>query len=144
MTPTPTEAALHRLDTAIREMGEEVEQQGSAWQFDIGESPVICVADPHADRMRFMVPIVEVRHLPEGTFEVLLEANFHSALDARYAISDGIVYAVFLRPLATLGLDEARSGLHQCTELRRTFGTTFSSTELAFGGAPNPGPIGEH
>ncbi|MFK7931269.1 MAG: hypothetical protein AB8H79_24005 [Myxococcota bacterium] len=141
MTPTPAEAALDRLDTVIREVGEDVQQQGPSWQFDIGEVPVLCVADPHSDRMRFMVPIVEVRHLPEGTLEVLLEANFMSALDARYAISDNIVYAIFLRPLATLGLDEARSGLHQCTELRRTFGTTFSSTDMDYGGNA---PSGEH
>ncbi len=32
----------------------------------------------------------------------MMIANFHTALDARYAISDGVIYAAFIHPLSSL------------------------------------------
>lgn len=64
----------------------------------------------------------------------VLEANFHSALDARYATSDGVLYAAFIHPLSPLTEAEVRSAVAQVASLVRSFGTTYSSGELAYGG----------
>ena len=70
----------------------------------------------------------------------MLEANFHSALDGRYAISNGMVYAAYIHPLSPLRPEEVRSALRQVAELGKTFGTTYSSGELLFGVSSQPGP----
>lgn len=64
----------------------------------------------------------------------VLEANFHSALDARYATSDGVLYAAFIHPLSPLTEAEVRSAVAQVASLVRSFGTTYSSGELVYGG----------
>ena len=63
----------------------------------------------------------------------MLDANFHSALDARYAVSEGIVYALFLHPISSLTPQQIVSALDQVVSLVTTFGTSFSSGQLQFG-----------
>ena len=61
-----------------------------------------------------------------------MEANFHSALDARYAISDGILWAAFIHPLQELTKDQVISAISQVYSTVQTFGTYYSSGELSF------------
>ena len=70
----------------------------------------------------------------------MLIANYHSSLDARYAVSQGIVYSAFLHPLSTLADDQLASALRQVAALATTFGSTYSSGELMFG-APAGQPL---
>ena len=63
----------------------------------------------------------------------MLVANFHAALDARYAVTDGTVVAVYVHPLASLQANELRSALRQVANLAANFGTSYSSGELGFG-----------
>jgi hypothetical protein len=62
-----------------------------------------------------------------------MEANFLTALDARYAVFKGIVWAVFIYPLNSLLEKDFVSALDQVTTLTKTTGTTYSSSELQFG-----------
>ncbi|MEO0409240.1 MAG: hypothetical protein AAF289_18005, partial [Cyanobacteria bacterium P01_A01_bin.135] len=63
----------------------------------------------------------------------ILIANFHTTLDARYAVSDGTVVATYLHPLSTLQEQDLRSAVRQVVSLAETFGTTYTSGELLFG-----------
>lgn len=54
----------------------------------------------------------------------MLEANFHSALDVRYATSNGLVYAAYIHPLSLLRREEIHSALRHVAKLVKTFGTT--------------------
>ena len=47
------------------------------------------IADPRADRMRAMVPIRSADALEQDELLRLMQANFDSALDARYAVAQG-------------------------------------------------------
>lgn len=94
---------------------------------------IYLVSDPANDRMRILAPIAETQALDSRVLPVLLEANFHRALDARYATSEGVVYALYLHPLSTLTEEEIVSGFEQVLSLAKTFGTTFSSGKLQFG-----------
>ncbi len=67
----------------------------------------------------------------------MLDTNFHSALDARYVTSNGLVYAAYIHPLSPLRREEILSVLRQVAELVKTFGTPYSSGELSFG-FPSP------
>jgi len=63
-----------------------------------------------------------------------LTANFHSALDVKYAISKDVLWSVFIHPLKELSVVEAESAVDQVVNAATNFGTTFSSTEMIFGG----------
>ncbi|HBK55882.1 MAG TPA: hypothetical protein DDZ76_06315 [Xanthomonadales bacterium] len=109
-------------------------RQGNGVQFTVRERPVLMVFDDNARRMRLYAPIAQAGILDESLMKRMLQANFDSALDARYAIANEIVWSVFLHPMA--GLDEQlfASGLAQVVIAAETFGTTFTSGALVFGG----------
>lgn len=93
-----------------------------------------CLVDPNFDRMRFIAPITEVGELDDATKDAVLEANFHTALDARYGSSNGLLFAAFIHPLSSLDEPLARSALDQVAALVHTFGTQYSSGSLEFVG----------
>ena len=80
------------------------------------------------------------RRLTAEQRSLMLIANFHSALDARYATGRGVVYAAFLHPLSALTEAELHSALRQVAALARNFGTSCSSGELLYG-APAGEPL---
>ena len=63
-----------------------------------------------------------------------MQANFDTALDARYAIANGLVWGTFIHPLDSLTTRDFASGILQTKSLADTFGTTFSSGALSYGG----------
>ena len=95
--------------------------------------PIACVSDATHDRMRLIAPVAKLEALQPAPLGVLLVANFHTTLDARYAISDDIVYAAYLHPLSTLTRAQLESAVRQVAALSRNFGSTYSSDELSYG-----------
>ena len=94
----PTEAqepmTLERLNALILAVDEEAQRpQENLWAFHVSEVPVTVIADPRADRMRIMVAIAGSETLEPAQLNRLMQANFDSALDARYAIARGVVWA---------------------------------------------------
>jgi len=61
-----------------------------------------------------------------------MNSNFHLALDARYAVSDDVLYAAFIHPLSSLCKEDFESALKQVYNLVATFGKTYSSGQLEF------------
>jgi len=117
----------------LTEIGDEVVGSDGAWEFQIGEVHVACLTDARFDRMRLIAPVVETDELTDAHREACLEANFHTALDARYATSEGVLYAAFLHPLESLDAELFRSALAQVVSLVQTFGTEYSGGTLVFG-----------
>jgi hypothetical protein len=126
---------LSELEQRLRDFGEDCEGDDGAWQFEFEGIKMACLADLRFDRMRVLAPIIETGELADGQSEAMLEANFHTALDARYAVSSGVVYAAFLHPMSTLIDRDLESALQQLASLVETFGTTYSGGTLVFGGA---------
>ena len=83
------------MHDVLTEIGDEVVGSDGAWEFQIGEVHVACLTDARFDRMRLIAPVVETDELTDAHREACLEANFHTALDARYATSEGVLYAAF-------------------------------------------------
>lgn len=123
-----------RMVDIIRAMGEDVREHGNVVEFSYQEVPMVLVFDPKADRMRLITPILAVNELKPGQLEKAMEANFHSALDARYAISQNLVWAVFIHPLSDLSPKLMESAIRQVATASTTFGESYSSGELVFGG----------
>lgn len=123
-----------RLQELIRQLDPEAQIDANSVQFRIGDRQQIAIYDSEADRMRLMSPIAEVEILDENLMYRILQANYDSALDARYATANGVIWSVFVHPLSSLGEEFLASAIGQVHTAAENFGTTFSSGELIFGG----------
>jgi len=103
-------------------------------QFVFNEVPMALLSDPNNNRMRIIAPIVEVDKLTDTHLQAALVSNFHLALDARYAIAKGVLYAAYIHPLKELTEQQLESAVSQVSTLRSTFGTKYTSGALTFGG----------
>ena len=116
----------------ILELAENVTQEGNLVNFTFKGFPVVLVFDANADRMRLVSPITEVKNVDDAMLLMILEANFHSVLDARYAVSNDIIWSVFIHPLTDLSPALLESAISQVAVAHATFGGDFTSGALIF------------
>ena len=116
-----------RLEAELREKAGDLEVVDGQLRFTFGGVRMVCVYDVHADRMRIVAAVVEESLLTVASARILLQANFGKTFDARYALRDGVLYAVYLHPLSTLDLRELESALPQVARLVRNYGSTYSA-----------------
>lgn len=126
--------SLERMNALIERVGAGVSRQGGVWDFSLEDVPVMVVTDVSADRMRIMTPIRSAEGLTEAETLRLLQANFDSALDARYGVARGVLWSTFIHPFGSLEDEEFLSGLGQTVNLALTYGSSYSSGALVFGG----------
>ena len=139
-SPAPATMTIDRLNQLIDAVDDDAQRLGAeAWRFTVAELPVTVVADSEHGRMRIIVPIVEADKLGREILIRMMQANFDTALDARYSIARGILWSAFIHPLGTLTDDDFLSGVGQTVNLARTFGTTFFSGALSYGGGDSQG-----
>lgn len=136
-------ATLDMIDKALKEIDETIERDGNSWQFMLNETQVLVVSDPIAGRMRIMVPIIQADSLSPELLARMMQANFDSALDARYAIANGLLWGTYIHPLINLSEEQFLSGLGQTISIVNTFGTSFSSGTVVFGGGDSQNIIEE-
>ena len=123
-----------KLSKLISQVSDTVVTNGNNIQFMYKERPLICIYDENANRMRIISPIVETKNLEEEQLLNMLVANFHSALDVKYALSDEVIWSVFIHPLKELADHQVLDAIDQVHAASITFGTTYSSTNLVFPG----------
>lgn len=123
------------LDQLLRRLDSEIEGQEGYWQITLKQARIICLTDEKNNRMRFIAPIRETADMDVVDLTRCLEANFHTALDIKYAISDGVLWSTFMHPLRELSEDQAKDALQQVYNGTLTYGTTYASSYLTF-----PGP----
>lgn len=136
---------LERLNTLIERIDPDAQRgpTGTVWNFEVEDRSVTVVTDPRADRMRIITPIAPQSILTPALTTRLLQANFDTALDARYAIARDIVWGTFIHPLTALSDEEFLSGLGQTVNIATTFGTTFQSGAITYGGGDSAAELGE-
>ena len=108
------------------------------WLIAYEEMKILVITDPTADRMRVMTPVTDADAIDEKQLYRLMQANFESALDARYAIANDMVWSTFIHPLSSLTDTQFFSGVGQTITLVVTFGNSYSSGALVFGGGDKP------
>ncbi len=123
-----------KLSELIAQVSDTVATNGNTIQFMYKERPLICVYDENANRMRIISPIVETKNIEEEQLLNMLVANFHSALDVKYALSDEVIWSVFIHPLKELADHQVLDAIDQVHSASVTFGTSYSSTNLVFPG----------
>ncbi len=125
---------LERLEAILQSQSDDLEGESGQWQATLGEQSMLVVTNVEADRMRFVIPIKPASELSVEEVQSMMLANFHSALDARYAVSNGFVVSVFVHPLSTLQERDARSAILQVNNLVENFGGSYASSAVGFGG----------
>lgn len=126
------EMDVEKLDAILGEAIPDIQSQSGQWRFSLEGVALIVIADSRANRMRIIAPITQVAKIDGKQVSNMMTANFHTALDARYAISKDLVVATFVHPLNSLQKKDLLSALNQVASLASTFGTTYSSGELLF------------
>lgn len=101
-------------------------------EFDYQGLVMMLISDVSHDRMRIIALIKNFSKGREKQKNAMLEANFHTALDARYAVREGVLYAAFIHPLSSLSEKQLTSALHQVLTLALTFSGTYTSGSLTF------------
>lgn len=130
---------IRRLERILKEVAGEIRSQNGQFRFELQGNSILVLTSASQDRMRIITQITDTRNLRTEQLQKMMIANFHTALDARYAISDGVVYAAFIHPLSSLEERDLRSAIRQVANLATTFGTSYSSGGLLFnpGGQPS-------
>lgn len=122
-----------RLEQILRTLEPDVKGGNGQWQMLRDGIPITVLTDESHNRMRVVAPAAEVKKVDQQVLMRMMEANFGTALDARYAIFKEIVWATFIHPLDSLRERDLISALQQVVTLVKTTETTFSSSELQFG-----------
>lgn len=123
-----------KLETIYATVGDSIQGSAGAWQFYIKEVPLMCITDTNHNRMRIISPIADSNSISDDLLKSALVANFHTALDVKYAVSDGILWSVFIHPLKELSEKQVKDAVSQVYYAHVNFGTTFASTSLNFPG----------
>ncbi len=125
---------LDRLVAIVRTIDAEAQVRGPAMRLAIEDVTVTVITDAKNNRMRAFVAIQSLDGINQQLLYRLLQANFDSALDARYAIAQEHILSVFIHPLKELDKNQFIEGLGQVVNLVKTYGTAFTSGAMTFGG----------
>ena len=122
-----------RMEEIISQKADSISGKLGNWQFIYQKVHMFCITDETHNRMRIISPIASVQDLNDQLLKDSLIANFHTALDVKYAISQDILWSVFIHPLQELSHQQVEDAISQVRLAALTFGSTFTSTELLFG-----------
>ena len=123
-----------RMAQIVLALDPEARPAGNGIEFQISDVPVLIVMDAGANRMRAMVPIRRSEGMTPEEIMRVMQANFDTALDARYAIANGQLWAVFIHPLRELERDQLISGIGQTVNIALTYGSLYTGGAVEFGG----------
>ncbi len=121
-----------RLEKAIHIVADSVQGVPGNWQFAVRDRLLICITDKNNNRMRIMTPIIEQKKLAYVDMLKLMEANFHTALDVKYAITNEVLWSVYIHPLKELTEMQVIRAIEQVYTAAHTYGTSYNSTGLSF------------
>ncbi len=123
-----------RLHELLQRIDPDLQGRLGLWSIQYENFRAQVITDENADRMRVIVPIVKVEDVDSNELLRLMQANFDSALDARYCVANGVIWGAFIHQLSILSDEEFLSGLAQAITVASSFGSTYSSGALIFRG----------
>jgi len=133
-TEAPTKMTGEVMAELVKSFDPKATARGNVIAFELNEREVAIVFDENGGRMRALTPVAPASLLNEAILLRMAQANYDSVLDVRYAVADDLVWSVFIHPLASLQQDELISGIAQVVTAAETFGTTYTSGAMVFGG----------
>ena len=137
--PLEQTMSLERMEEILVALDPDVQSDDSRFLMTIEDVQVLVVTDITNDRMRVMTPIRDYAEISPDEMTRMMQANFDTALDARYAIAQGMLWSVFIHPLAPLQKNQLISAIGQVVNLSTTYGSVYSGGALSFGGGDSDG-----
>ena len=122
-----------RMAEIVLALDPDAQPTSTGFEMTIDDVPVLIIVDVTANRMRAMVPIRLADNITAEELTRVMQANFDSALDARYALANGRLWGVFIHSLGELRKDQLISGLGQTVNIAKTYGTLFTGGTFQFG-----------
>ena len=135
------EAAMtgERIGAILKAIDQDAVQRGITTELTIDDVPIMVIVDERSDRMRAMVPIRSADGIAPEELQRMMQANFDTALDARYAVAQGRVWGVFIHPLSPLQREQLVSGLIQTVNIARSYEQAYTGGAQHFGGGDSNG-----
>ncbi len=125
---------MERMAQIILALDPDARSNQNQLLLTVEDIPLVLIADVASDRMRVMAPIRSADGVTEEDMLRMMQANFDTALDARYAIAQGRLWAVFIHPFRALEKDELISGIGQTVNLALTYGNLYTGGAMSFRG----------
>lgn len=122
-----------RMAEIVLALDPDARTSRNSFEFLVDDIPVLIVFDVRANRMRAMVPIRSAEGMTADEMRRVMQANFDSALDARYAVANGRLWGIFIHPFKELERDQLISGVAQTVNVAKTYGTLYTSGAGQFG-----------
>jgi len=122
------------LENIIKEMAIESKGEKGVVEFNFNNIRIYLISDVKNNRMRLVAPVEKYNNLTAEHQYAVLKSNFHLSLDARYAVSNDILYSVYVHPLAELSNEQVKSAVNQVANLALSFGSQYTSGVLSYGG----------
>jgi hypothetical protein len=110
---------LDELHSALSALGEAT-RTGTSWRLLIDGQPITCLADETRDELRLVLPVGELAARSEDERERLLAANFHASLQARFALFEGVVVAMWGGRLSALDAEALGRAVREVVALQNT------------------------
>lgn len=120
------------LERVVKTMAQGSKGEKGVVDFNFEQVLMYLISDTTHNRMRIIAPITDANKLSQAQISAILEANFHQALDARYAVSKGVLFSTYIHPLAELTEAQIQSAVVQVANLALSFGTEYSSGVLSY------------
>lgn len=125
------------LKLALAQRATVIEENNNVVEYELDGLRIYLITDESANRMRLMSAVQEESKLTSDDLTVLMKANYDRALDAKYAISNGVLWSVYAHPLKELTKEQVTDAMYQVKNLVINYGTTYTSTDFVFGGSDN-------
>jgi hypothetical protein len=138
-SPDTEAMTADKMASIILRIDKKARVEGNVIEFEIQQYPVVLVFDEVADRMRLMSPVGKAEDIDAAQMTRLMQANFDSALDARYAIANDVLWGLFVHPLSSLTEEEFVVAIGQTINVVVTFGKSYSSGVFVYGGGDSSG-----
>ncbi|MGI9351482.1 MAG: hypothetical protein ACR2O3_07955 [Rhizobiaceae bacterium] len=131
---TDSSMTFKKLVEIVLTIDPDAQVKARSMQLKVQDIPITIITDSKANRMRAFTPFKTLDGVDGQTLYRMMQANFDSALDARYAIAKGYLVSTFIHPLAELEKNQFIEGLGQVANLVLTYGTAYTSGAMTFGG----------
>lgn len=126
-----------RLGQLLETLDPNLKGEPGNWVLTIQDVNAFVITDSNADRMRILIPITDATDLSQEQLVRIMQANFESALDARYAIAQDTLWSAYIHPLSPLTSTQLISAIAQTYNAAATFGESYSSGMFMYGGGDN-------
>lgn len=121
-----------QLAIILKDLLGEVSGGLGHWELNVKGITMTCYTNEMHNRIRIYAPITSTKSIISKNMERCMEANFHTVLDVKYAISDGTLYAAYIHPFRELTASQFKDAITQLYSAIKTFGSTYSGGELKF------------